>query len=1657
MLSRRLGFPCLAAFAFVLGFIALDAPPCAASQEHSAQGGSEMTKAGPLHSDLAAPALSYTTVLASTGNRINSIAIGADGSLYVAGVTPSKGSLHSGPELSEVEGNAFVARLSPDGNKILYFTFLDQSGLDQTRAIAVDGAGNAYVTGRTRSQNFTLHQALQSACGSNASQPCLGNAFVAKLDGQGSVVFATYFGGSGRDSGNAIALDSKGNIYIAGSTSSADLPVKKAAQPELSGRGNAFVAKISADTSHISYATYFGGSGIDEARGLAVDKFGRAFVTGWTTSIDLPTRDALQPKCGCFSSGTAECRNAFIAELSADGSKFPYSTYLGGSGNDTGNAIVLDSKGNIYVDGVTSSRDFPTVKAVQGSLGGLSNAFMSKISDDGSKLIFSTYLGGSGSDEANALAVDSFGDVFISGRTQSPDFPTTNPLQSGCGRDTHGGCSVDAFLSMLDSTGSELQFSTYLGGGKLDVSQGIAIDAQGAVYLGGWSNSNDFPQAKVLQLPDGRPTVAGKSIIGSFVAKFDGFPHANTVTCGGGTNKWNGNAGDNLWTTASNWSDKRVPISSDNVCIASSFSGNTINISNLQTQNQTIASVISGSPISYQSGPLSITGTATFAADLSTNDVLTLNGATSMTTLELNSGVITGPGTLTVSGLLTWSGGSMCTVYASGSCGTPSTNAVTKADGGISISGYSSLIGRTLNNAGTATYTNGYYLELTDGAIVTNAAKAVWDVSNGGLLYTSDGTGVFNNAGTFQSSGSGNSYIQTTFNNTGAVQVTGSSAQFFEGGGSCSSSCSGSWSVSTSAALEFQSGTFALSGGVSGAGTVVHYATETFTGTYNVTGATGIASGTVNFGPVTSVGALTVAGGVVNFGKNALTVPTMAMAGGTYYGTGTLTVNGLLTLSGGSMCTVYAGGSCSTPSTNAVTRANGGISIQGYSHLLGRTLNNGGSATYTNGYYLELTGGAIVNNIAKAVWDVSNGGLLYTSDGTGVFNNAGTFQSSGSGTSSIQTTFNNTGAVQVTGSSTQQFEGGGSCGSSCSGSWSVSSGAALWFYGGTFALSGTISGAGSVVNYTTETLTGNYNVTGATYVNATVNFGPVTSVGALTISGGVANFGNNALTIPAMAMSGGIYYGTGKLTVNGLLSFGGGSMCTVYNNGICGAPITNAITQANGGINISGYSSLIGRTLNNVGSATYTNGYYLKMTNGAIVNNAAKAVWDVSNGGSVFTDGTGVFNNVGMFRSLGSGTSSIQPVFNNTGLVELMGTSTQQFEGGGSCGSSCGGSWSVSSGAALWFYGGTFGLSGTISGAGSVVNYTTEILTGTYNVTGATYVDATVNFGPVTSVGALTISGGVANFGNNALTVPAMALSGGTYYGTGTLTVTGLLTLGGGSMCTGYASGNCITPSTNAMTNANGGISIAGYTTLAGRTLNNAGTATYTNAYYLKLTNGAIVSNPAKAVWDVSNGGSLYSDGTGVFNNAGKFQSSGSGSSDIQTVFNNTGSVQTSAVISFSSTFAQTGGSTILNAGTISFSAATFRKGTFSGSGTGSGPVVNASAILAPGNSTNVGTINLSSGSSYTQNAKATYDVKIGGTSTGKYDQVNISGTAALGGAVNVTTINGYNPKPGDSVTVMTFTSSTGHFATVTKGWKPVYNSTSVVLMYKGLARYEQP
>ena len=179
-----------------------------------------------------------------------------------------------------------------------------------------------------------------------------------------------------------------------------------------------------------------------------------------------------------------------------------------------------------------------------------------------------------------------------------------------------------------------------------------------------------------------------------------------SVTCGGGTNNWTGTAGDNKWTTATNWSSGAVPVSTDNVCIASTFT-TAITIGTLGTTNQTIASLESGAPLALTTGPLTITGTAAFAADLTLSGTLTLNGTSSMTTLEQSSGTLEGTDTLTVSGLLTWSGG------------TESGTGTTNADGGMTLTGEPFLSGRTLNNAKTATW-NGIAFLMENGAVFNN-------------------------------------------------------------------------------------------------------------------------------------------------------------------------------------------------------------------------------------------------------------------------------------------------------------------------------------------------------------------------------------------------------------------------------------------------------------------------------------------------------------------------------------------------------------------------------------------------------------------------------------------------------------------------------------------------------------------------------------------------------------------------------------------------------------------------------------------------------------------------------------------------------------------------------------------------------------------------
>jgi hypothetical protein len=225
------------------------------------------------------------------------------------------------------------------------------------------------------------------------------DAFVAKLTAEGTaVVYATYLGGSASETGAGIAVDGEGQAYVTGSTDSADFPTQNALQPTFGGVQDAFVTKLSADGTALVYSTYGGGSGADTGAAIAVDGEGQAYVTGVTASADLPILNALDPTLG----GT---QDAFVAKLTAAGTAVVYATYLGGSASEAGAGIAVDGAGQVYVTGSTTSTDFPTLEALDTTLGGTGDAFVTQLNAEGTGLIYSTYLGGSGSEAGAGIAV----------------------------------------------------------------------------------------------------------------------------------------------------------------------------------------------------------------------------------------------------------------------------------------------------------------------------------------------------------------------------------------------------------------------------------------------------------------------------------------------------------------------------------------------------------------------------------------------------------------------------------------------------------------------------------------------------------------------------------------------------------------------------------------------------------------------------------------------------------------------------------------------------------------------------------------------------------------------------------------------------------------------------------------------------------------------------------------------------------------------------------------------------------------------------------------------------------------------------------------------------------------------------------------------------
>ncbi|MEE8574923.1 MAG: SBBP repeat-containing protein, partial [Thermodesulfobacteriota bacterium] len=440
------------------------------------------------------PTLNYSTYFGGNGSDEDmgyGIAVDSSGAAYVTGTTDAS----SFPGLTPIytysggiELDVFVTKINAAGSGIVYFTYLGGTGSENAPKIAVDSSGAAYVTGRTNSTNFPTAPAAGPPFAIDSSLGGTWDAFVTKINAAGDdLVYSTYLGGTDTEFGSDIAVDLSGAAYVTGQTGSTDFPTFPAGTPidgSLSGAWDTFVTKINIDGLALEYSTYLGGTGADYGKGIVVDSSGAAYVTGWTTSTDLPVSGSAYQ--GSFASGW----DAFVTKVNAAGTALSYLTYLGGTENDYGNAIAVDISGAAYVTGTTDSTDFPTSYAMYGSHaggGGSSDAFVTKINSDGSDLVYSTYLGGTGVDSGLAIDVVLLGTVYVTGSTGSTDFPTASAIYG-----SNSGVN-EAFVTEINTTGTALIYSTYLGGSGHDYGRGIAVDATGSAYVTGDTTSTDFP------------------------------------------------------------------------------------------------------------------------------------------------------------------------------------------------------------------------------------------------------------------------------------------------------------------------------------------------------------------------------------------------------------------------------------------------------------------------------------------------------------------------------------------------------------------------------------------------------------------------------------------------------------------------------------------------------------------------------------------------------------------------------------------------------------------------------------------------------------------------------------------------------------------------------------------------------------------------------------------------------------------------------------------------------------------------------------------------------------------------------------------------------------------------------------------------------------
>ncbi len=457
------------------------------------------------------PVISYSTFLGGSLDEGGlAITVSTNGEAFVTGYTnstnfPTASSFD--PSFNAGSNDCFVSKIVAGGGSLSYSTYLGGTQVDLGAGIAVDTFGNAYITGYTQSSDFPTQSAYDATA--NGNWDC----FVTKLSPSGNALaFSTYIGGSDRDRGNAIELDSANNIYVCGFMRSGNFPFVSAFDSTYNFGWDAFVLKMSSSGATLIYNTCLGGGGDDYAYDLVVDSLGNVFLTGLTGSSTLPMQSAFQ---ATFGGGA---NDAFVTKFSQAGNSLLYSTFLGGLDSDWSEDIALDRLGRVYIAGVTSSGNLPTAAAYDNSFnGGTGDIFVTRFNANLAALSYSTYIGSGSFDRALSIAVDDSNKVNVIGYTAGFDFPIAAALDN-----TFNGGLNDCVLFRLSPSGGTLQFSTFVGGSGDDIGYGITLNSVNLdMYITGSTNSTSFPILNPLPSGYGGSTDA-------FVTKIANFPDTDS-------------------------------------------------------------------------------------------------------------------------------------------------------------------------------------------------------------------------------------------------------------------------------------------------------------------------------------------------------------------------------------------------------------------------------------------------------------------------------------------------------------------------------------------------------------------------------------------------------------------------------------------------------------------------------------------------------------------------------------------------------------------------------------------------------------------------------------------------------------------------------------------------------------------------------------------------------------------------------------------------------------------------------------------------------------------------------------------------------------------------------------------------------------------------